>query len=370
MKLAIIGAGMAGLAAARQLHQRCPDLDITVYEKSRGYGGRVATRRRDGFVFDHGAQNIKPSPDVERFMTQELPTDHLRDVTLPIWTFDAENYISAGDEDQNREHKWIYSDGLNRLGKLLSEGLDVRREVRVAMLRRRTKDEGRKNSTHEKPSSFIVRRSSEEYELFDTHNQAVGSADLVLLTPPAPQTGDILTASDLDAPEKDVLLAELGKAAYTRCLSFALPYRRRIEQPFYALINTDRKHPIAWLALEHAKGPERCPEGSSLLQAQMAPQWSLDHWDVPVKEIVPQVAELVSALLGEDLRDPLWCDRQGWRYAQPISGADFDMLNQIGASYGLFFAGDYTAGKGRVHLAIESGWRVADLITQWMDAGR
>ena len=59
MHLAIVGAGMAGLSAAREMRRRRPDLMITIYEKSRGFGGRVATRRRDGFVFDHGAQVIK-----------------------------------------------------------------------------------------------------------------------------------------------------------------------------------------------------------------------------------------------------------------------------------------------------------------------
>ena len=59
MKLAIIGAGVAGLAAARALRQRRPDLAITIYEKSRGLGGRVATGRRDGYIFDHGAQNMR-----------------------------------------------------------------------------------------------------------------------------------------------------------------------------------------------------------------------------------------------------------------------------------------------------------------------
>jgi len=42
------------------------------------------------------------------------------------------------------------------------------------------------------------------------------------------------------------------------------------------------------------------------------------------------------------------------------SSADFDTLNSSGS--GLFFAGDYMSGPGRLHLAIESGWRVAKLI--------
>ncbi|MFN3164316.1 MAG: FAD-dependent oxidoreductase, partial [Pseudohongiellaceae bacterium] len=51
--IAIVGAGLAGIAAARQL---APLADVTVFEKSRGPGGRMATRRAGDFQFDHGAQ--------------------------------------------------------------------------------------------------------------------------------------------------------------------------------------------------------------------------------------------------------------------------------------------------------------------------
>jgi predicted NAD/FAD-dependent oxidoreductase len=49
----------------------------------------------------------------------------------------------------------------------------------------------------------------------------------------------------------------------------------------------------------------------------------------------------------------------------PDSGADFVALN--GSDCGLYFAGDYTAGQGRVHLAIESGWRAAVEIERALD---
>ena len=68
---------------------------------------------------------------------------------------------------------------------------------------------------------------------------------------------------------------------------------------------------------------------------------------------------------GEDARAPLWCDVQRWRYALPDTSADFATLNASGS--GLFFAGDYMSGPGRLHLAIESGWRVASLIERMLD---
>src|SRR5829696_6560677 len=122
MKLAIIGAGVAGLAAARALRQRQPDLAMTIYEQSRGLGGRAATRRRDGFVFDHGAQNIRtPTPEMERLLTAELPANDLIDIGQPVWTFDGAGAIAAGDPAQNAEAKWTYRNGLIRLAELLGE---------------------------------------------------------------------------------------------------------------------------------------------------------------------------------------------------------------------------------------------------------
>lgn len=53
-RMAVIGAGVAGLAAAGALLDA--GVAVEVFEKSRGLGGRVATRRALGTAFDHGAQ--------------------------------------------------------------------------------------------------------------------------------------------------------------------------------------------------------------------------------------------------------------------------------------------------------------------------
>src|SRR5215211_6532330 len=102
MKLAIIGAGVAGLAAARALKRQRPDLTITIYEQGHSLGGRVSTGRRAGFIFDHGAQNMRtPTPEMERLLTAELPADDLLDIGLPVWVFDGAGAIAAGDPAQN-----------------------------------------------------------------------------------------------------------------------------------------------------------------------------------------------------------------------------------------------------------------------------
>ena len=52
----VIGAGMAGLIAAAELQRA--GRRVVVLDKSRGVGGRLASRRFDGATFDHGAQFI------------------------------------------------------------------------------------------------------------------------------------------------------------------------------------------------------------------------------------------------------------------------------------------------------------------------
>ena len=52
-RVVVVGAGAAGLSAARQLGDR---YEVVVFDKARGVGGRMATRRLGDATFDHGAQ--------------------------------------------------------------------------------------------------------------------------------------------------------------------------------------------------------------------------------------------------------------------------------------------------------------------------
>src|SRR5512147_827927 len=56
VRVAVIGAGIAGLACAQELARA--DARVTVFERSRSLGGRLATRRSGSFAFDHGAQFV------------------------------------------------------------------------------------------------------------------------------------------------------------------------------------------------------------------------------------------------------------------------------------------------------------------------
>ncbi len=132
---------------------------------------------------------------------------------------------------------------------------------------------------------------------------------------------------------------------------------------YYALVNTDKGHAISWLAWEHEKAPERVPEGTGLLIAQMAPSYSKEHREIPQTVLFQDVAQLVSALVDEQLATPMFTDVQYWRYALPSDKADADALLAITLPLDLAFCGDAFVG-GRAHLALENGVHVAQRLLQ------
>jgi predicted NAD/FAD-dependent oxidoreductase len=339
--VAIVGAGVAGLSAGGAL-ARAGHL-VTVFEKSRGLGGRVTTRRAPGgFAIDHGAQLMKAPSLALRALVAAVPD--ATTIEPPVWTFDGAGRLAPGDPTLNAEPSWTWPGGIAALARHLGHGLDVRREVTVAGLAG-------------EPGAYRVRGEAGEH----------GPFDAVLLTAPAPQTAAILAASAIDAATRDALQEALAPVRYRPCLSVALAYARRPELPWYAAVNTDRAHPVAWLACEHVK-PERAPAGAGLLLAQMGPSWTERRWDGLPKGFYPgdalpaaaaEVHTIVQGLVGAELGAPLWADAHRWRYA--LCDAPCGPAALAGVA-GIFVAGDLAVGRGRVHLAIESGWAAAEQI--------
>ena len=345
MRLAIIGAGMAGLAAAHRLRRSRPDTRVVIFEQGSVPGGRAATRRRNGAIFDNGAQYLKtPTSELQDFITGTLAQAAPVDIGLPVWTFDASGRIAPGDPAQNAEPKWTFMDGLDRLPEALATGLHIRYRTSVASLE----------------------LDGAGYHLLGPKGEELACADVVLLTPPAPRTRALIERSRLPAPRREAIVEELEQASYRCCLSVTLGYAQPPRaRPFYALVNADRAHPISWLAYEHRK-PGRAMAGQGVLIAQMGAAWSRDHWADDSADVAHQVAELVSRLLGEDLDRPDWYDLEHWEDALPDGGCDSARLH---ADDGLYFAGDYVAGQGRLHLALGSGWRAAELIGRIREIG-
>jgi oxygen-dependent protoporphyrinogen oxidase len=57
-RVVVVGAGIAGLAAALRLHERAPDRRLVVLEASARVGGALFTERVDGLLVEGGAESF------------------------------------------------------------------------------------------------------------------------------------------------------------------------------------------------------------------------------------------------------------------------------------------------------------------------
>jgi predicted NAD/FAD-dependent oxidoreductase len=343
-RIAVVGAGAAGLGAAYALRET--DADVTVFERREEVGGRAATHRRDDCVYDVGANYCNDDDArVNDLLAGEL-ADGLVDTEGPVWTFDADGEISEGRGDDDR--KWTYREGLAALGERLREasGATVQTGTEVTELA----------------------REGDEWRVeFESANDPLAAgearADALVLTPPAPATAYLLDRADWDDPLCGDLVDAAAGVPYRTLLSVALHYPEHTDLPYYALVNADKDHDLGWVAREECK-PGHVPEGESLLVVQPSPEWSRHRYDDADDEIAMQAADLTAELLEDPDRYEFdWADVVRWRDALPDGGADADILARA-ASSDLFFAGDWVAGEGRLHAALRSGLDAGERVAE------
>ncbi|WP_321389722.1 FAD-dependent oxidoreductase [uncultured Desulfuromusa sp.] len=84
MKIAVIGAGLAGLTAAKQLHSA--GAEVTVFDKSKGTGGRLSSRSFAVGWINHGAPYVSLESDqFSSFLKQNMSIAGVTDLQKTLW---------------------------------------------------------------------------------------------------------------------------------------------------------------------------------------------------------------------------------------------------------------------------------------------
>jgi len=339
--VAIIGAGVAGLAAAFELSRR--GIEAEVFEAAARLGGRCVTGWHGPARFDTGAQFFRTgTPDARTLVLDRLPAGDLVDVRKDVVPFAADGVIGAGDPAQNAEPKWVYRQGIGELPRLLARASGAHVHLGCAVQ--------------------SLRREADGWRLVTpTGNAGPFAAVLVTATPAA--AFRLLEGSH--APGVVDLSKALSTARYRSIASVVLRPGTPVAAPegVYAMVNSDRAHAVSWLAFEHEK-PGYAPPGECVLVAQMASGWSAPRMGADDRALAFEAAEEVAALLGEAVR-PRWWHVERWPEALPDTLIAAETVTTA-EDAGLFFAGDAATG-GRVHLALESGLSAARRMARALD---
>ncbi len=344
---AIVGAGIAGLAAARRLQQQ--GLQVVLCEKSRGVGGRVATSRVEGCLADHGAQNIKPANSaLEQMMLQELDTTDLLKIEQPVLLYAENGALLPPDPDHEAQPRYTYGRGIVSLPKLAAAQLSPAHTTLQLQTRiHRLKD------------------AHESVQLLTDTGEVAADARVVILTAPLPQTAVLLAESIplLNTPALPLLdrVRILRTVEYTQCLSVMLGYYTAPAAPAYALLAENRSADLLWLAFEHVKSPLRAPGLQALLIAQMGHRFSQYCYEEEDAMIAGRTLAEIEKLFGTAFSQPAWVQVKKWRYAQPVGKADFMQANDSEIAPRILVAGDgLRPERGRIHQAWQSGLDAAE----------
>ncbi|TSE18532.1 Renalase [Tepidimonas alkaliphilus] len=336
-RVAVVGAGMAGLTAARTLARA--GLEVTLLDKSRGPGGRMATRHTEAGRFDHGAQffTVRDARFERALQATQAPVAPWRATFVRVLSADGR---LTGALPPDGETRWVPVPGMNALPK--------------AWVAQWLADHPGARAHWNAPVQALRReRDGWRLQLADgdgTTPAPAGPFDAVLLALPHPQALALLTASALAADWQARLREEVAVAPCWTLMA-AWPHRAGPLGPAWDAARC--LHPrLAWVAREPSKpqrgGPERWV-------AQASPAWSAEHLEDDAARVADQLRRALAEVTGIRA-EPALAVAHRWRYAQTQRSLGEPFLWD--ASAGLGVCGDWCLGH-RVEHAFLSGLELA-----------
>lgn len=317
-RIAIIGAGLAGLSAAREL--RTAGLDAVVLDKGRSVGGRLATRRIGDARLDHGAQFFTVRTD--RFAA--VVTDWINRGLVHEWCrgFDADN--------NDGFPRYVGTTGMNSLAKDLAAELDVRCNHLV----------------------FTAARPDDGGPWVLTMDDAsVVTADVLICTAPVAQSFSLLFET------VDGLPRDLFDADYDRTLGILAVLDSDPGLPEPGAVR-DPSADVSIVVDNARKGVSPCPA----ITLHASATWSEAHWDDDTDDVAAHLHGLLNPWLNG--AHVIESQVKRWRFATPRR--TWPEPCWVSTPSRVVLAGDAYAGP-RVEGAFTSGLAAAraaiDLLT-------
>ncbi|GAB4430071.1 MAG: hypothetical protein Kow0031_10800 [Anaerolineae bacterium] len=313
----IVGAGLSGLMAANTLRDN--GVAVTLLDKGRSVGGRLATRRIGPGRADHGAQFFT----VRHHEFEQRVYQWLQMGLAYRWSTGWSNGsvdLSAQAEGYPR---YAIRGGMNALAKHLAQNLNILLNVQVA----------------------AVTLTEEGWHCTDTTGQQIIS-EAVILTAPVPQSLALLEAGNMQLPPTE--LTALKKIEYRPCIAGLFWVDGPVNLPDPGAMQRPQ-HPICWIADNQRKGIS--PE-ATLITAHASPEYSQHLWNEPPEEALLALTDGLTPFV-EPHTKIIEAQLKRWRYSVPVVLHPERYL-AVGRTLPLVFAGD-AFGEPRVEGAALSG---------------
>ncbi|MFC6336543.1 NAD(P)-binding protein [Pseudomonas sp. CCM 7891] len=318
LPIAIIGTGIAGLSAARALKDA--GLLVHLFDKSRGSGGRMSSKRSDAGALDMGAQYFTARDrrfvdEVQRWQANGWATEW----EPQLYNFNS-GQLSPSPDEQTR---WVGTPRMSAITRALLDDLPVEFNCRIT----------------------DVFRGEQHWNLLDANGGHHGPFSHVIIATPAPQATPLLAA----APKLASVAAGVKMdPTWTIALAFDTPLDTPMEGCFV------QDSPLDWLARNRSKPGRDATLDTWVLHATSA--WSKQHLDLPKEAVIEHLHGAFAELLHSAMPAPTFSLAHRWLYARPSSSHEYGVLAD--ADLGLYVCGDWCL-SGRVEGAWLSGQEAA-----------
>lgn len=331
----MVGAGVAGLSCARRLARA--GVRPVVLERSRGVGGRCATRRVDGRPVDHGPAFLHgSSPDFLRELYSVEGATVRRGWPLRVeGTGDPCQPLAFAPD----ETRLAFEEGVSRFPKHLARGLDVRLESPVLRL---------------EPDGDGLRVVGEA---------ACWRASRVVLALAGEQTRHLLEPLAGEAPEVASACLLLRMVGSVPCLTVLAGYPGGGPAPQWDILYPAESEVLQLVSHDSAK---RRDPPATVLVAQARPAWSRQHLERPPEEWGPGLLAEAGRLLGAWAADPAWSQAHRWRLARTDRDSRLSrpLVLSLPGGARIGIAGEMFAAGGGIEAAWSAGNHLAERLLE------
>ncbi len=336
--VAVIGAGMAGLTCAQQLSQA--GYSVVVVEKSRGVGGRVATRRLHGTCADHGTRYLEPKGYLQD-LVQVLSDRHV----LQLWTDTVYERLPEQPQLQPSTHPlYVAPAGMSAVAKFLAANLEIRLNRRVQAI---APTEGGWCLTLEPAPDSVGATSIDSDDLKLT-------AGAVVFAIPAPQALSLLET----LASVPTFLHNLRSVEFNPCFSVIAGYACSHPEPTWKAVTFLDNSDLAWIGWDSSKRHV----DPLVFVAQSSSDFAKLHLETHDLNSVGYKLLHAAQHLLPWLNQPDWIQVHRWRYAFP-SRPWHETYLSAGTDPPLVCCGDWCGG-GDVESAMLSGLAAADQVNR------
>lgn len=336
MVIGIIGAGISGLTAGRYLAEA--GHEVTIFEKSSGFGGRMATRtagKDTGSKMDHGVSMFSvENPEFNEFVSELQQKGFVKKWGQDLSMYNGENLIKQDPNPSDRPH-FTAINGMNTIGKYLSRYVDVKLNTKAGGLTYIGK-------TRTKKRPWMINFTSSK-----TFN-----ADAVILALPAPQAYGILSTT-IDETNTLKIVRIIDEIHYRPAYSLMVGYGDQ-PTPQWEGVKC-KKSTLDFISNETTKR-ENGQETSFVLHASEL--FTLKHIksdeEIVIREMLSEFAEIEGGWVSV----PDWKQLHLWKYCRPRKVLNEPFLELEDRDSILALIGDYFKGD-TLEDAYMSGYALA-----------